>query len=445
MKKLCPNCGRAIDPEAKHCPYCHFNLMNNNETIVTVDVGLLGLKKDKADKSEKEVSTEEKSQPQQTIDQPKSGDLPAAKKSPRDQRWLKIVLALAAVLAVLVLVGAHHYSYQQQLTRIENNLLNGKAENIIASKPTTVTATSLQPVKNYYQKNPAAFKRLKKQLANKNNNGAIKIVKQGSYFLFFPRYVLRLPTYSLSVDNPYQHTTVLVNGKKYSKQRQVLPGQYQITTKNSYLSQSIQEEKTIDVLKDTSSQVKLNVKSFKIKSTPSGTAYLNNKAVGKLDKNGVIKFTDVAMNKLFSIYVAKKYKGKLIKTKTIKDVPAAVKKSTTLKLAWQTPVNIKALLERNFNNPKAGDFVKSSKNRSYQDLKQLDKGWNTSPGLKSYQASVTMKKKSLTDLEYLVKYTFNFKSGKRVQVMRFKRGTAKKTSDGLKINSIGSGSITSSK
>lgn len=62
MKKICPNCGKEVDPEEKYCPFCHFNLVNNDETMVIVNVGLLGLKNNEstAKKDKEKAQAEEK-------------------------------------------------------------------------------------------------------------------------------------------------------------------------------------------------------------------------------------------------------------------------------------------------------------------------------------------------------------------------------------------------
>lgn len=60
MKKICPNCGKEVDPEEKYCPFCHFNLVNNDETMVTVNIGLLGLKNNESTKKDEEKIQSEK-------------------------------------------------------------------------------------------------------------------------------------------------------------------------------------------------------------------------------------------------------------------------------------------------------------------------------------------------------------------------------------------------
>ena len=62
MKKICPNCGKEVDPEEKYCPFCHFNLVNNDETMVIVNAGLLGLKNNEstAKKDKEKAQAEEK-------------------------------------------------------------------------------------------------------------------------------------------------------------------------------------------------------------------------------------------------------------------------------------------------------------------------------------------------------------------------------------------------
>lgn len=284
------------------------------------------------------------------------------------------------------------------------------------------------------------------------NNLPIKLIKQGHYFLFFPRYVVQLPTYELNVVNDYHHSTVTVNGMKFVKKQKVFPGAYNIEAKSSYLGQTAKFKETVNVWKDQTAEVNLNAKTIKVQGMPNGKLYLNNHNIGKLDKKGNLVLEDVPLTKPFSMYVAKKQKGKLVKTKQIKDVPAVIKGSknvAVLKLDWQQSKNVGKLLEDNFNYPNSKDFIGGSKNKSYVELRTLVSNWRNSPNLTKYHANITVNNKSLNDIRYSVEFNFAFnKNGKRykrVQVMKFRSASARSTSKGLKIKTIGGGRIVSSK
>lgn len=152
------------------------------------------------------------------------------------------------------------------------------------------------------------------------------------------------------------------------------------------------------------------------------------------------------------MYVAKKQKGKLVKTKQVRDVPAVIKGSknvAVLKLDWQQSKNVGKLLEDNFNYPNSKDFIGGSKNKSYVELRTLVSNWRNSPNITKYHANITVNNKSLNDIRYSVEFNFAFnKNGKRykrVQVMKFRSASARSTSKGLKIKTIGGGRIVSSK
>lgn len=466
MKKICPNCGKEVDPEEKYCPFCHFNLVNNDETMVIVNVGLLGLKNNEstAEKDKEKVQAEEKksvAKPEKkkqseskTIvskSDKKPTPLPKFKKKKFHFKWSILVEVVVAVIAILVMFGTNHYSCKAQISRIETGLKNGKVNNVVTKGNVPLTAKNLMPLKEYYKNNPAAYKKLKKSLMGKNNL-PIKLIKQGHYFLFFPRYVVQLPTYKLSVVNDYHHSTVTVNGAKFTKKQKVFPGVYNIEAKSSYLGQTDKFKKTVNVWKDQTAEVKLNAKTIEVQGMPNGKLYLNNHNIGKLDKKGNLVLEDVPLTKPFSMYAVKKQKSKLVKTKRVKNVPAAIKGSknvAVLKLDWQQSKNVGKLLEDNFNYPNSKDFIGGSKNKSYVELRTLVSNWRNSPNLTKYHANITVNNKSLNDIHYSVEFNFAFnKNGKRykrVQVMKFRNASARSTSKGLKIKTIGGGRIVSSK
>lgn len=189
MKKICPNCGKEVDPEAKYCPFCHFNLVNNEETIVTIDVGLLGRREvsgsdEESDKPpEKEESATETATPPE---KPKTEESKLKKSKKTDPvppahatSLLKnkkhfniwpIVSAVAILLvAVLVMGSTSFYSRKQQVNRIETAIKNDKVSHLVAADKQKITAKKLKPLSDYYKKNPKAYKKLKKDLMGKND------------------------------------------------------------------------------------------------------------------------------------------------------------------------------------------------------------------------------------------------------------------------------------
>lgn len=189
MKKICPNCGKEVDPEEKYCPFCHFNLVNNEETIVTIDVGLLGRREvsgsdEESDKPpEKEESATETATPPE---KPKTEESKLKKSKKTDPvppahatSLLKnkkhfniwpIVSAVAILLvAVLVMGSTSFYSRKQQVNRIETAIKNDKVSHLVAADKQKITAKKLKPLSDYYKKNPKAYKKLKKDLMGKND------------------------------------------------------------------------------------------------------------------------------------------------------------------------------------------------------------------------------------------------------------------------------------
>lgn len=482
MKKICPNCGKEVDPEAKYCPFCHFNLVNNEETIVTIDVGLLGRREvsgsdEESDKPpEKEESATETATPPSKPKSPKQvkpaeQSLAKSPSKPKtEESKLKkskktdpvppahatsllknkkhfniwpIVSAVAILLvAVLVMGSTSFYSRKQQVNRIETAIKNDKVSHLVAADKQKITAKKLKPLSDYYKKNPKAYKKLKKDLMGKND-GPIRLIQDGHYLGLFPRYVVQLPTYKLQVKNDYQHTAVTVNGEHFDQAAQVLPGRYKIKAETSYLGQTAKDEKTVDVWSDQESKVKLNVGSFKVKSAPNAKDYLNNKLAAQLDGKGEKTFTDMPLTKDFSLYVAKNSNGKLVKSKMIANATAIVRKHNNhvFDLTWGSS-SVKALLEKNFNKLNAKDFINGKKNPNYAQLKKIVRTWKKTPSLTSYKVKVKQHNKNLKSLNYSVTFDFKFNmGGTSRQVMKFTNASIKKSQAGLKIDSIGSGRL----
>lgn len=448
MKKICPNCGREVDPEAEYCPFCHFNLVNNDKTMVTVDVGLLGRKRKSHFIKKKPKKAATKFAPKSKLKKtPKANPVPpahASKIQPKKKMhlWSGIGALIVLVIAVLIMGSTSFYSRKSQLNRIEDSIRNGKVDHLVAADKQKITPQKLKPLSDYYRKNPRAYKKLKKNLLGKND-GSIRVIQAGHYLSIFPRYVVQLPTYQLTVKNPYQHTAVMVNDQHFKNGAKVLPGRYRIKAENIYLGQTTKSEKTIDLWSDKASQVKLNVGTFKIKSVANGKVYLNNKLVTQLDNRGQKTFDDVPLTHDFSLYVAKKKNGKLIKSRKITNAASKIKAKQNI--VFNLPIgnsSVQSLLERNFNKPKATDFVGGKKNSSFTQIKKIVGAFKKSPNLTSYQAKARQDNKNLSSLRYHVIFECKFNmGGTSKQVIRFHNASVKKTHAGMKIVSIGIGKL----
>lgn len=226
-------------------------------------------------------------------------------------RLIGIFILLIAVFAVVCVIGSNHYSKDKQVATLTTDL-NHPQKKIeqahFANKK--LTAADVKPLQEYYAEHPAAFKKLKHDL-NKNK-AALKLVQNGNYFSLFPKYILELPIYKVTVETNQAASGLTVNQKDYGQ---------------------LNKEKTLKLYPGTYNFVVTKKKQKVTKQEDVWTS-----------KNVVLK-------------------TKIIKKKKIKPKKKILTSSQM----------IVALLERNFRKPHAKDFVRGTNNASYQILANTTK------------------------------------------------------------------------
>ncbi|RVU71016.1 MULTISPECIES: hypothetical protein [Lactobacillus] len=169
----------------------------------------------------------------------------------------------------------------------------------------------------------------------------------------------------------------------------------------------------------------VNTRTFKIKSKPHAAVYLNNRLVGKLNKKGYFTFADLPLNDQVVLYVAQKQRGKLVKSQQITDLAKVLKKkkgTPTIQLQFKQK-SMNKLLATNFTKPNQKDFVGGKRNRDYQELKRLVKGWTQNPNMIKYHATVKLRNKNRKRLNYNVIFRFYFPEHQITkQIMSFQNG-----------------------
>lgn len=226
-------------------------------------------------------------------------------------RLIGIFVVLIAIFAVLCVVGGNHYSKDKQIIALTAKL-NKPSQKIDQAHLANmgITVAELKPLQTYYAQHPVAFSKLKRDL--RKNQAALKVVQKGNYFALFPRYALKIPTYTVRVSTNQAASQLAINQKNYGQLNKA--------------------------------------KTFKL--YPG----IYNFVVTK-QKQKVAKQVDVWSNQNI-----------VLKTKII-----VKKKAKPKHHAKNSSQMIVALLKRNFKKPRARDFVNGVNNNSYQILANTTK------------------------------------------------------------------------
>lgn len=171
--------------------------------------------------------------------------LPKNNFSKRKQRLVIGLLLGTCSVLFFAFWGMNYYSRDNQLSQITNYLENpnkkGFAAYIVSDKTGAISESDLKPFQNFLVNNPTETNNLIKAIShNKSYKSSIKLIKNGAYWLVFPRYKLSLPTYSLTVTTNHANSKLKINNnyKSMSKQgntyavslNKLIVGQYNLST-----------------------------------------------------------------------------------------------------------------------------------------------------------------------------------------------------------------------
>ncbi|QNQ83568.1 hypothetical protein FP435_03470 [Lactobacillus sp. PV037] len=263
MKKFCTNCGHPLKPTDKVCGNCG-QVTNNSQNSPTAPN-------------------------------------PKPLKSKKKKIKYLIYIGILVIVAALGFAGTKYYSQDSQASRIVNALTTNspKLKNYVITDNSTVKITpeTLKPLQTSYEYlNKSDKKSLKDYLVNSlkqpNSKETLQLVRNGNYFMIFPKYSLKVRTYSPVINTDDDNDLLYINGTNMGKiksngkkQVNLLAGMYDITV---YNKQKQETNKTVDIVNNDPVFLDVKTYSVKIKGPAYSKIYFNgiHEKEGTLDKNG---------------------------------------------------------------------------------------------------------------------------------------------------------------
>ncbi|MEL0529772.1 zinc ribbon domain-containing protein, partial [Lactobacillus jensenii] len=407
--------------------------------------------------------------------------LPKSQLSKRKQHLIIGLLVGGCSVLFLSFWGMNYYSRDNQLSQITNYLENpakkGFAEYIVSDKAETINENDLKPFRNFLVKNPTETNSLIKAIShNKSYKNSIRLIKDGAYWLVFPRYKLNLPTYSLTVTTNHANSKLNINNsyksmtKKDSKfavsVNKLIVGQYNLTTQVKLSGRNLSTSKSINLF--TNQTVKMDIKTltFVVQSLPNASIYINNKKVATLNNHGKATISNYPITNKTKIFVSYENDDSTIDSEVSSSLAVFAKKGqVTGNLqkkngkyiytpTWKglvTSKEAKKLLAKAFSKKSSSvDFVNSTNNTDYKTLRKMFAGFNKDGKIKSYSTAIKITKvlplgNNETQVSYEVTYKFKHKSDTRTQIMKYTNAILYKKGSKVSIQSVGGGHIISDK
>lgn len=464
-RRFCPNCGTKLESNVEFCPNCGFKL------------------------AKKEHASPSRQAYQQTVKKQSSSQGRQAYHAQPMKKRTKVLLTLGvtflAVFTIFYAWGSSHYSKENQINRIKADLIDtkaGLAKDVVADDSAMqVTDTALKPTQTYFAEHHKAANELINYLKEDASFNRIHLVQSGHHMLLFPRYVLRVPTIYATVATNHSNSSITVNGKyigqvkpgnfagekqdnKYGvKLRHLFVGTYHIKVKSNISGRNLSTTSNYDLWSSGTVDMGIRTENFTVKSTPGAVLYLNDKNVGTLNKKGKLTFKDYPVTDKLKIYVKAKVGNNTIKSQEMNygDVQYddANDSHKTIEPKWDGLIakeDAQEILEDNFKDPDEDAFVNGAENKSYQELRKMDKGYDDDDDIDSYDMScsvisVSPAPNKSSNVVYKITFTFEVGDTERKQVLLYKGASFRSSaSDGednesQKIKSIGTGKIVSDK
>lgn len=449
---FCPNCGHKVSSDDEFCPNCGTRLKSS--TTPNSD----------------EQQPQQQTQSNQTnTTQPAGNNGGPQKQVSISKKMLGIIIAVVVILIGGFLFLRNYYTPQNQLNRTMTALStkNGSlAKHVATDDPTLknkIDAKSVKPMQTYFSNNKEKLADLKSALENGQSydNNTYTFQQDGHAWLFFPKYKLyvraayaKLKTNHSDV-SLYQGSkklkTTTSNSKSY-KVGPVFPGTYTFKSDGTISGRHLVNKSTVN-LTSGSNDVNLELKTatFTVRGNNGSIVYLNGKKVGKIGKNGKMKFTNYPMSGDLRAYVTMVVNGKTIKSKTIDVAKELEYSSNTITPMFSGVVgksDAQELLQQAYSGTQYGSsdsntadlFVGAESNSGYNELIQFFDSFDSD---QSYDVEVTDVTGIVPDgnksatVSYQVKYTFYKDNEKKVQQFTYNGAKIVKSGGYYKISAIG--------
>lgn len=432
MKIFCPKCGEPLAAETKICPNCGTDIINY----------------------QKEKKTSNKTRNNQLSKQKNQNYLPL---------WIIGILAVLLVLFGIFYTWGHsHYSKENQVREIKSALKNSKADlSKYVTSSIAVNNNNLKALRKYLNQHP--------NLKQINKNSHLRLVKSGSYWLLFPRYAVRVPSYRVKLQSTQQAVTYKIDGKASAASRKLLLGIYSFhaSAKLNGKKQLVNSKREVD--KDMTVNLPIQTRTFTVKALPGSAIYVNNKKVGTTNKKGQAIFANYPANQEIDLQVIAKMNGKKVKSVMIKDLMrqiAQVEQSKKRTQAVQikqgritvspvftgilTDKNAQDLLEKIFSKTKNTQFINGAKNKDYQALKKVLTNLKSDPNLKKMSSEIDVEtieptNNTSSNVNFRVTYNFAYPKYTRIHTDEYQGCIIRLNGGSYKVLTIGQGKSVSDK
>lgn len=366
----------------------------------------------------------------------------------KKKKWSKkhkimifVTLIIVVIIAALYGYGSYYYQKEKQIDRIILAIKNPKADMSQLVEGTDpdieITKASLQPLQNYYKKNPQQLKELGQSLRKGEYDGQIQLVENGEYFLVFPKYELRIKVYQPQVETNNANSRLTVNGKNYGTMTGggqnyyqdlglIFPGKYHLVVNTKVAGRKLKADSVVNIWSDKTIDMLIRTATFRVRSVPKGQVYINDKKVATLDKSGQYTFKAYPLAKNMELQVKTKSEGKTITSIPVKKLGQIIKQSTSNSAEGSSDYNHKltytgnqstavyqdsdgnyivnpiwpgliqakdasSILANNFAKTNADSFVNGDKNKSYKKLKKEVHALFNKHKAKKWRIKVTVK------------------------------------------------------
>lgn len=440
--KFCPNCGTAVKATDKFCPKCGNKLIVNKPA-------------------------------------------PVKQVKPRKPLPKKTKISLAVVAAVLLVLlglynwGKSEFSRQKQVDAIIS-AIKDPAKDLtpyveIDDSKASVNTQKLKSIQSYYEKN----KTQANMLASPTNT---TIVASGHKWLFYPKYVLKLDTYSPKVISNHANSIIYLDGQKigsmvkdgegYSKTlSHVIPGEHKLTVQFEANGKTLTSKRTVDIWSNESINLGIETISFTVQSVPNGIVYLNNEKVGKLDAKGIKVFKDYPTNMELNLYVASTFNKQRIRSQRVENLTSTIRNEeyssypdldtlgsgeasdtvyeqdgeiyvTPIWAGMITEDDAQEILEDAFEDPLEEDFVGGLSNKDYQILKKQYDAWNDNDKLDDVSVEVKIKRirpagDNYSSVDYQLIYHYEYEDSEKTQTHNYENAIFHYEDDEQKLQLFG--------
>lgn len=472
MKKFCPNCGKPVKATDNVCGNCGHILKNNSKNISNTQIQKVAKRSPIKLKNNSIKLTSVAHEPMSTKN--------------------KILLGLG-IGAVIILgggyyVGSQYYSQANQIDRIftavKNPSINLSDDVTTDNSNIKITAKSLKPFQNYYYENPKAADTLAQSMKDNTNTSQVELVKHGSHFLIFPKYVLKLRTYTPEISTNHSDSAVKINGKSIGNltadgdsytttSPAIFPGKYNLEVKSNVSGRTLKATSNVNVWNNKNINLDIKTQTFDIKGTPYANIYINDQKIGTLDSNGDATCEDYPITKNMSLYLTTTYNKKVIKSEIVNDLDAdfddmsesddstssdeMVTKENgnyTVEPEWKGVISksdAEDLLDDTWSSPDGDDFVDGEDNKDYGDIKKVLKDIDENDEIVSADKDIVVESispagKDISAIVFKINWTFHKDDYDMDQTTEYKGGLIQKDDDGnYKIKTIGSGKLIKNK